>query len=218
MMATCVRCGNSTLSPVRLRARIDQRSAGENGRRRPRIVFFDHSFGRAEGAPMRLKSTGSAIPAYFPLRRGVCRRPTSVSCTSRPSPRAACSTIGRFGHTGTATSIRCCLIRRGSIDVQLDGESSSVTSPAAIVVPPGVVHSFGFEPDTQGFVISFAGGLGAGADGGLTDADRDPGPSARTLRRSAQRSTPPTPGHWRRRCCANSAAARRAVISRFAGC
>lgn len=51
------------------------------------------------------------------------------------------------------------LVRRGSIEVQLDGESHSVRPPAAIVVPPGAVHSFGFEPNTQGFVVSFAGGL-----------------------------------------------------------
>jgi AraC family transcriptional activator of pobA len=51
------------------------------------------------------------------------------------------------------------LTRRGRTDARLDGTARSVRSPAAIVVPPGVVHSFRFQPRTDGFVISFAPGL-----------------------------------------------------------
>ncbi len=51
------------------------------------------------------------------------------------------------------------LTKRGCIEAQLDGRAQSLRSPAAIVVPPGVVHAFRFQPDTSGLVVSFAPGL-----------------------------------------------------------
>jgi AraC family transcriptional activator of pobA len=51
------------------------------------------------------------------------------------------------------------LTRRGRVDVRLDGADHALRSPVAIVVPPGVVHSFRFQPATDGFVVSFAPGL-----------------------------------------------------------
>ena len=46
--------------------------------------------------------------------------------------------------------------QRGRAEVRLDGRDEALRSPVAIVVPPGVVHSFRFHPDTAGLVISFA--------------------------------------------------------------
>jgi AraC family transcriptional activator of pobA len=51
------------------------------------------------------------------------------------------------------------LTQRGRVDLRLDGETRALRSPALIVVPPGVVHSFRFQPDTAGLVVSFSPGL-----------------------------------------------------------
>jgi AraC family transcriptional activator of pobA len=64
------------------------------------------------------------------------------------------------------------LTRRGRAEVTLDGRADALRSPLAIVVPPGVVHSFRFQPDTAGLVISFSSGLArelSSATGGLLD-------------------------------------------------
>jgi AraC family transcriptional activator of pobA len=51
------------------------------------------------------------------------------------------------------------LVQRGRAEVTLDGNSTSLRAPFVILVPPGVVHAFRFQPDTVGHVISFAIGL-----------------------------------------------------------
>lgn len=51
------------------------------------------------------------------------------------------------------------LTQRGRSEVRLDTQGHALRSPVVIVVPPGVVHSFRFQPDTVGLVISFAPGL-----------------------------------------------------------
>jgi AraC family transcriptional activator of pobA len=51
------------------------------------------------------------------------------------------------------------LLRRGRAKVRLDGHATSLSAPGAIIVPPGVVHSFEFQPDTVGWVVSVAGRL-----------------------------------------------------------
>lgn len=48
------------------------------------------------------------------------------------------------------------LIQRGRVDARLDGRAVRLRAPAAIVVPPGAVHAFRFQPETLGMVISFA--------------------------------------------------------------
>lgn len=48
------------------------------------------------------------------------------------------------------------LTERGRADVRLDGRDHAVRGPLAIVVPPGTVHSFTFQPDTPGLVVSFS--------------------------------------------------------------
>lgn len=79
------------------------------------------------------------------------------------------------------------LIRRGGVRAQLDHQTLQLTPPAALIVPPGLVHGFEFEPDTEGLVISFAVDLCAelvGADEALRARLNQPhaGPiHARTL-------------------------------------
>lgn len=48
------------------------------------------------------------------------------------------------------------LIRRGNVKVRIDGMNSRLQAPGVVVVPPGAVHSFAFQPGTVGLVISFA--------------------------------------------------------------
>lgn len=60
------------------------------------------------------------------------------------------------------------LIERGEVEARLDGRTVALRAPAAIVMPPGTVHAFHFQPETVGTVISFASALtgdliGAGA-------------------------------------------------------
>lgn len=51
------------------------------------------------------------------------------------------------------------LVFEGRARVTLDGAAHDLGSPAAVATPPGVVHSFAFEPDSIGFVITLADGL-----------------------------------------------------------
>ncbi len=57
------------------------------------------------------------------------------------------------------------LIEQGRLEARIDGESAGLRAPAAVVVPPGTIHAFHFQPDTAGVVISFA----AAATQGLGD-------------------------------------------------
>ncbi len=45
---------------------------------------------------------------------------------------------------------------QGSAEVGLDEQRETVQGPAAIVVPPGVVHGFRFAPDTDGLVLTLS--------------------------------------------------------------
>jgi len=44
----------------------------------------------------------------------------------------------------------------GVAEVALDGRQQILTGPAAIVIPPGVVHGFRFAPELDGLVLSFS--------------------------------------------------------------
>jgi AraC family transcriptional activator of pobA len=107
---------------------------------------------------MRLKSPSSAIPAYFLYGEALQAPDERLVHIETIAARSTLHdwTIRAHRHRDLHQVL---LIRRGSVEVHLDGESSSVRSPATIVVPPGAVHSFEFEPGTKGFVISFARGL-----------------------------------------------------------
>lgn len=47
-------------------------------------------------------------------------------------------------------------VTRGSAALLLDERRDEVTGPAAVVVPPGVVHGFRFAPETEGFVLTLS--------------------------------------------------------------
>lgn len=51
------------------------------------------------------------------------------------------------------------LIQRGEVDACVDEIAESLRAPAIVATPPGVVHSFRFQPGTVGLVASFAPGL-----------------------------------------------------------
>jgi len=53
-------------------------------------------------------------------------------------------------------------VRRGSVEAAIDAVTDRLRAPLALVIPPGCVHGFRFEPQTQGIVISFAVELPAG--------------------------------------------------------
>ena len=44
----------------------------------------------------------------------------------------------------------------GAADVRLDERKQRIEGPAAILVPPGVVHGFRFEPETDGLVLTLS--------------------------------------------------------------
>ncbi len=47
-------------------------------------------------------------------------------------------------------------VQRGAAEVTLDASQESVDGPAAIVIPPGTVHGFRFERETQGLVLTLS--------------------------------------------------------------
>ena len=51
------------------------------------------------------------------------------------------------------------LTQRGQVETRVDEFAESLRAPAIAVIPPGVVHSFRFQPGTIGLVCSFAPGL-----------------------------------------------------------
>src|SRR6185437_13331941 len=51
------------------------------------------------------------------------------------------------------------LIEHGRVEARLDTQTALVRAPAVILVPPGAVHSFRFQPETVGVVVSFAATL-----------------------------------------------------------
>jgi AraC family transcriptional activator of pobA len=59
-------------------------------------------------------------------------------------------------------------IHSGEARTRLDEHSAVVLGPAAILVPPGVVHGFRFAPEVDGFVLTVSGRFMVEGDGGLT--------------------------------------------------
>ncbi len=48
------------------------------------------------------------------------------------------------------------LIRYGRVETRIDGRIARLRAPSVIVAPSGAVHSFRFQPETAGLVLSFA--------------------------------------------------------------
>jgi AraC family transcriptional activator of pobA len=51
------------------------------------------------------------------------------------------------------------LLQRGQVEARVDDIAESLHAPAIVATPPGIVHSFRFQPGTVGLVASFAPGL-----------------------------------------------------------
>lgn len=51
------------------------------------------------------------------------------------------------------------MLEHGGVQARIDGRDRRLHAPAAIIVPPGVIHSFQFQPETRGLVISFSATL-----------------------------------------------------------
>lgn len=47
-------------------------------------------------------------------------------------------------------------VQQGAVEVALDASLEAADGPAAIVIPPGTVHGFRFERDTQGLVLTLS--------------------------------------------------------------
>lgn len=58
-------------------------------------------------------------------------------------------------HTHRGLFQMLCLLE-GSVRVQLDDLAAEVKPPAAILIPPAVVHAFHFAPESVGFVLTVA--------------------------------------------------------------
>lgn len=61
--------------------------------------------------------------------------------------------IGAHLHPGLCQAV---WVQTGAVRVSLDERQATLAAPAAIVLPPGVVHAFRFSPGTQGWVLSFS--------------------------------------------------------------
>lgn len=64
--------------------------------------------------------------------------------------------IGLHTHRGLFQLV---VMQDGGARVQLDGRTIDTVAPCAVVVPPAVVHSFQFRPETQGVVLTVAEAL-----------------------------------------------------------
>lgn len=51
------------------------------------------------------------------------------------------------------------LLERGRVEARLDARTELLSAAAVILVPPGAIHSFRFQPETIGVVVSFASTL-----------------------------------------------------------
>jgi AraC family transcriptional activator of pobA len=121
-------------------------------------LYFSAMSSRSSQRPRRASRRTATVPAYFlygePLE-APDERLVHVETVAARS-RLHDWVIEPHRHRDLHQVL---LIRRGNVRVRLDGEPRDLRSPAAIVVPPGVVHSFGFQRDLAGLVISFAPGL-----------------------------------------------------------
>jgi AraC family transcriptional activator of pobA len=64
------------------------------------------------------------------------------------------------------------LVQSGRTEVRLDDHTGTLGGPGIVIVPPGVVHSFGFQEHTVGLVTTFATGLAGDVAGRSSDLRR----------------------------------------------
>ncbi len=63
--------------------------------------------------------------------------------------------IGRHTHRGLFQAV---FLFGKSAHAILDNRGAEAKAPCVIIVPPGVVHAFNFEPDAEGYVLTLAAG------------------------------------------------------------
>jgi AraC family transcriptional regulator, transcriptional activator of pobA len=109
-------------------------------------------------APKRPAASPAAVPAFFlygePLRPPDERLVHIETIATRSSVHEW--VIRPHRHRDLHQVL---LIQKGRVEAKVDDRAARLAGPAAITVPPAVVHSFRFQPDTIGLVISFAAGL-----------------------------------------------------------
>jgi AraC family transcriptional activator of pobA len=115
--------------------------------------------GRAQPVPI----PSSFVPAFFLY--GEPLQPPDERLVHIETIAARSSLHGWIIHAHRHRDLhQILLIERGRVEATLDGRSTALHAPAAIVVPPAVVHAFRFQADTVGVVISFASTLAAELD------------------------------------------------------
>jgi AraC family transcriptional activator of pobA len=105
----------------------------------PHFALFGETPGSDLGSPLHVE----------PIRR-------------RSGPRGW--EISDHAHDGLLQAV---VVRRGGVELRVDGRRALARGPVIVCVPPGVVHAFRFDPAVDGDVVSFGD---AAADG----ADREP--------------------------------------------
>jgi len=144
---------------------------------------------REAGPPRRAAPPRDTIPAFFlygePLQAPDERQIHIETIASRSSLHDW--VIRPHRHRDLHQVL---LTQKGSVRVRLDDCNQALAAPALVVVPPGCVHGFNFEPGTRGLVVSFAPGLLADlAAHGAPLVRALECPQARTLARRALRET-----------------------------
>jgi AraC family transcriptional activator of pobA len=122
------------------------------------LYFSSMPSSRPIRSPARRTPGSHAIPAFFlygePLRAPAERLIHVETIAARSALHDW--TIRPHRHRDLYQILT---LERGLVDASLDGERSRVRGPGLIIVPPGVVHSFAWQPGAVGLVLSFAPGL-----------------------------------------------------------
>lgn len=119
-------------------------------------------------SPGPLSSRSSPVPAFFLYGEPVRAADDETVHVETIAARSRLHdwTIGAHRHRDLHQVL---VIRRGRVRVRLDDADADLRAPGLVIVPPGSVHAFAFEANTEGVVVSFAGELGrdlvAHADG-----------------------------------------------------
>ncbi len=59
--------------------------------------------------------------------------------------------IGNHRHVGLC---QCLYVTEGPVAADLEGSRSSHRGPVILIIPAGTIHGFGFEPSTEGYVLT----------------------------------------------------------------
>jgi AraC family transcriptional regulator, transcriptional activator of pobA len=137
----------------------------------------------------RVQKSTSSIPAYFLYGEPL---PSRDERTVHVETIAARSKLHEWQirphrHRDLHQAL---LLQRGRVSASIDERESELIAPAALVVPSGCVHSFRFQKDTVGVVVSFSTDLAhelAGMTRGLIDFLENP--AASRLERQALGAT-----------------------------